>query len=56
MYKIRFQFSWPKNILINNISDFFYAYLYLQINILWYIIVPNYLLPFPVGEIIPVGN
>ena len=47
MYKVCFQSPWPKNILMNNeFQTFFYAHLYLWINILWYIIVPNYLLPF----------
>ena len=32
---------------MNNVLDFLYAYLYLQINKLWYIITPNYSFPFP---------
>lgn len=35
---ICFQFFWPKNILMNNVSDFFYAHPYLQINIWFYIV------------------
>ena len=55
---ICFQFSWLKNILINKISSFCYAYLHLQIKTLLYIMYGSQLLTsfFLLGEIIPVGN